>query len=154
MGRIDGRVALRCGSPMVPWVSGSVGSLAQVGVGMIRIRRNAAEPEAMFERRPRLLLFQPAQVRGKVCKVLPVTHAFGGSADSSLDSIVVEVVGEVAHQAGVVHAKRGGGELGIEVGDELGESGLPAGRRCGPAGGECSGQVGAGRACRGSGSRR
>ena len=111
--------------------------------GVVAPHADRVETEAALERRPGLLLFQPAQVRGKVCKVLPVTHAFGGSADSSLDSIVVEVVGEVAHQAGVVHAKRGGGELGIEVGDELGESGLPAGRRCGPAGGECSGQVGA-----------
>ena len=135
MGRIDGRVALRCGSPMVPWVSGSVGSLAQVGVGMIRIRRNAAEPEAMFERRPRLLLFQPAQVRGRGLQGVACDAGVRARADLGLIRCRSTLSSEVADQAGVVHAKGGSGELRVEVGDELGEAGRAAGRRCRGAGG-------------------
>src|SRR5690242_18178007 len=39
----------------------------------------------------------------------------------ALEPVAVDVAGEVAHQAGVVHAEGGGGELGVEVIDELGD---------------------------------
>jgi hypothetical protein len=55
---------------------------------------------------------------------------------------VVDVVGEVAQQAGVLHAQSGRGELGVEVGDKLGESGLSACCWCRAGGGELAGQVG------------
>ena len=45
----------------------------------------------------------------------------------AVEAVVVDVVGEVADQAAVLHAERGGGELGVEVVDELGDPGLPAG---------------------------
>jgi hypothetical protein len=58
----EGRVALRCGSPRFPWVDGTVGSAAQVGAGMIMIRRKAStmsaahgQPAGMRRWRRRLL---------------------------------------------------------------------------------------------------
>ena len=43
-----------------------------------------------------------------------------------MESVAVDVVGEVSHKSGVLHAEHGGGEFGIEVGDELGQTGLAA----------------------------
>ena len=63
----------------------------------------------------------------------------------ALEAVAVNVVGEVADQAGVVHAECGGGELGVEVVDELGDPGLPAGGRRGARGREQAGEVGADR---------
>ena len=52
----------------------------------------------------------------------------GSLADAcgAFETVAVHVVGEVADEAGVLHAEGGGGELGIQVGDELGDPGLPA----------------------------
>jgi len=58
------------------------------------------------------------------------------AGDGPLEPVVVDVVGEVADQPCVLHAEGGGGELGVEVVDELGDPGLPAGRRCGARGRE------------------
>ncbi|HXL91842.1 MAG TPA: hypothetical protein VN969_23100, partial [Streptosporangiaceae bacterium] len=60
-----------------------------------------------------------------------------------MEPVAGYVVGEVADQAAVAHAERSRGELGVEVVDELGDSGLPACGRRGACGGEAAGQVGA-----------
>jgi hypothetical protein len=52
----------------------------------------------------------------------------------AFETVAVHVAGEVADEPGVLHAEGGGGELGIQVGDELGDPGLPA-----QPGGPCAG---------------
>ena len=61
-----------------------------------------------------------------------------------LDAVLVDVIGEVAGQAAVVHAERGGGELGAEVVDELGDPCLAACRRRDACRDEPAGEVKAG----------
>ena len=65
------------------------------------------------------------------------------AGQGALEPVAVDVVGEVADEAGVVHAEGGGGELGVQVGDELGDPGLPAGGGVVAAGPEPPGEVGA-----------
>ena len=71
-----------------------------------------------------------------------------------MEPVLVDVVGDVADQAAVVHAEGGSGEFCVEVVDELGDAGLAAGRRRRSAGCQGSGQVGAvGGGIAGSGDR-
>ena len=74
---------------------------------------------------------------------LPNPHGFAGpcarrrlrcpglsAGRGALKAVAVDVAGQVADRAGVVHAEGGGGQLGVEVVDELSDSGQPAlGRR-------------------------
>jgi hypothetical protein len=57
------------------------------------------------------------------------TGWLAADAGGAFEAVAVDVIGEVADEPGVLHAEGGGGELGIQVGDELGDPGLPAQRR-------------------------
>ena len=59
------------------------------------------------------------------------TGWLAADAGGAFEAVAVDVVGEVADEPGVLHAEGGGGELGVQVGDELGDPGLPAQRRRG-----------------------
>src|SRR4029077_20826919 len=63
-------------------------------------------------------------------------------AGGAFEAVAVDVAGEVADESGGLHAEGGGGELGVQVGDELGDPGLPAQRRRGARGPEDPGEVG------------
>jgi len=54
------------------------------------------------------------------------TGWLAADAGGAFAAVAVDVAGEVADESGVLHAGGGGGELGIQVGDELGDPGLPA----------------------------
>jgi hypothetical protein len=60
----------------------------------------------------------------------------------AFETVVVHVVGEIADEPGVLHSEGGGGELGVQVGNELGDPGLPAQRRRGARRAEDPGEVG------------
>ena len=70
-----------------------------------------------------------------------LTRPGSSDARASVQAIVVDVVREVADESGVVHAKGDCGGLGIKVGDELGDSRLPAGRDGRVGVGDCSCQI-------------
>ena len=54
------------------------------------------------------------------------TGWLAADAGGAFEAVAVDVIGEVADESGVLHAEGGGGELGVQVGDELGDPGLPA----------------------------
>src|ERR1019366_8142173 len=72
---------------------------------------------------------------------LPRTGWLAADAGGSFEAVAVDVAGEVADEPGVLHAEGGGRELGIEVGDELGDASLAAERRGGARGPERPGEV-------------
>jgi hypothetical protein len=53
-----------------------------------------------------------------------------------LEPVVIDVVGEVVDQAGVLHAQHRCCQLGVKIGDELRDPGLSTGRGCGRGPGE------------------
>jgi hypothetical protein len=120
----------------------------------------AAEPHATAERRRELRIEATRQARQSplffdLTVSLSNPHRFAGrcvrcrlrcpglsAGLGAVEPVVGDVVGEVADQAAVAHAERGGGELGVQVVDELGDPGLPACRWRGARGGEPAAQVG------------
>src|ERR1039458_2113614 len=72
---------------------------------------------------------------------LPRPGWLAADAGGSFEAVAVDVAGEVADEPGVLHAEGGGSELGIEVGDELGDASLAAERRGGARGPERPGEV-------------
>src|SRR5262249_17000282 len=114
---LPGRSMMASGSPPPsgPWSANAV---------------SGWKPKVFFQVGAAPSLSNPHRFAGRCARCGLQRPGWSAGGGGALEPVGGDIVGQIADQAAVAHAERDGGELGVQVVDELGDPGLPAcGRR-------------------------